>query len=377
MVLDLFGKSRSGGGLNALMNRGAYEKAIAQIKTELQKRRKDERLRLQLADLLAQAGRPKEAVEVLNQLSDDLAWDGFAAKAIAVLKKIEKLDPGRSDVDEKLSYLINQKSRPTNDPWAMKKPAAESEEGELEIGMGSSSSVSAPAAAAPAPAPAPPVAATPAPKPLAQPTPAPKPPAAKPAAAPAPAAASPDEELEFPDAAATGGEDVVQEEEFRSELLSLIEDVFVAPAPAAEGPSAPAGEGSPMVDTPLFRNMSQGELLAVIRKMRLLMFEPGEVIFFEGQVGESLYIITTGKVRAYVRDGSGAPKEVRQLGEGDFFGEISVLEGGKRTATVTTADSCELLEFDKASLDEIARTHPNVLKVMREFAQKRAARTDA
>jgi hypothetical protein len=359
MVLDLFGKSRGSGGLNALMNRGAYERAIAQIKTELQKRRKDERLRLQLADLLAQAGRPKEAVEVLNQLSDDLAWDGFAAKAIAVLKKIEKIDPGRSDVDEKLAYLINQKSRPANDPWAAKRPV-ESEESDLEIGM-APAPVSAPAAA-----PEPPVA--PAPKPA---EPKPAPPAAPVAAAPAP-----DEHLEFPDAAAPGG-DVVLEEEFRDEILSLIEDVFVTPAPAAEAPAAPAGEGSPMVDTPLFRSMSQGELLAVIRKMRLLMFEPGEVVFFEGQVGESLYIITTGKVRAYVRDGSGAPKEVRVLGEGDFFGEISVLEGGKRTATVTTADTCELLEFDKSSLDEIARTHPNIQKVMREFAQKRAARTDA
>lgn len=346
MVLDLFGKG--GGSVNALLQRRNYDKAILQLRVELEKRKKDERLRLQLADLLAQSGRKKEAIELLNQLSDDLAWDGFAAKAIAVLKKIEKLDPGRSEVEEKLAYLINQKTRPSNDPWAAAaKPPAETEEIGLDLGASRSAASTTPMAATPQPSETLDVEFENA---------APEPAAIEPAPAPEVVGAGVTDEL-------------VGQEEMRDELLSLIENVFVT-APAAP-PSAPAGDGSPMVDTPLFRSMSPAELVAVIRKMRLLMYEPGEIIVAEGQPGDSLFIITTGRVRAYVRDAKGAPKEVRQLGEGDFFGEISVLEGGTRTATVTSASDCELLEFDKSSLDEIAATHPRVKDVMREFAAKR------
>jgi CRP-like cAMP-binding protein len=112
-----------------------------------------------------------------------------------------------------------------------------------------------------------------------------------------------------------------------------------------------------------------------MRKMRLKYYEPGEIVVAEGEPGESLYIITTGRVRAYVRTGSGSMAEVRQLGEGEFFGEISVLAGGRRTATITAADTCELLEFDKASLDAIARTHPNVREVMQKSYEQRTGNT--
>jgi CRP-like cAMP-binding protein len=61
--------------------------------------------------------------------------------------------------------------------------------------------------------------------------------------------------------------------------------------------------------------------------------------------------------------------------EGDFFGEISLLTGGPRTATVTAATRCELLELDRATLDEIARAHPRVLDVLRRFSEERAAAT--
>ncbi len=152
MVLDIFGgKSRTPGPASLLQRRG-YEKAIAEIRAELQKRKKDERLRLQLADMLVLVGKPKEAVEVLNALADDLAWDGFAAKGIAVLKKIEKIDPGRSEVEEKLAYLINQKSRPAGDPWAAGGGAPASGTEEIGLDLGPARAVAAPE---PPPAPAP------------------------------------------------------------------------------------------------------------------------------------------------------------------------------------------------------------------------------
>jgi cAMP-dependent protein kinase regulator len=110
----------------------------------------------------------------------------------------------------------------------------------------------------------------------------------------------------------------------------------------------------------------------VIRGLNLLSFGPGAILVTEGEPGDSLFILTTGLCRAYVRNADGNNVEVRQLKEGDFFGEISVLSGRARTATITAATPCELLELDRASLDSILETHPNVRNVLEEFFMKRA-----
>jgi cAMP-dependent protein kinase regulator len=61
------------------------------------------------------------------------------------------------------------------------------------------------------------------------------------------------------------------------------------------------------------------------------------------------------------------------MDEGQFFGEISILTGGERTATVTARTRCELLELDKATLDDIAQRRPRVREVMTEFCRQRLA----
>jgi cAMP-dependent protein kinase regulator len=124
--------------------------------------------------------------------------------------------------------------------------------------------------------------------------------------------------------------------------------------------------------TPLFRGMSPQEIVAVIRGLRLHSFPAGHIVVTEGQPGDSLFVITTGQCRAFVKNPSGRNVEVRELSEGDFFGEISVLTGEPRSATLTTASRCELLELDRSSLDSILKTHPHVRKVLEEFQKQRA-----
>jgi CRP-like cAMP-binding protein len=64
---------------------------------------------------------------------------------------------------------------------------------------------------------------------------------------------------------------------------------------------------------------------------------------------------------------------VRSMREGDFFGEIAILSGKARTATVTAATVVELLEMDRATLDRITETHPRVRQVLEEFYVSRAS----
>jgi cAMP-dependent protein kinase regulator len=129
------------------------------------------------------------------------------------------------------------------------------------------------------------------------------------------------------------------------------------------------------VVSPLFRDFSVDEMVAVIQGLKLLAFERGQAILREGQPGGSLYTLTSGRVRAFKKDpATGKQNQLGDLVEGAFFGEMSILTGQPRMASVVALTRCELLELDRPTLDQITKTHPHVWDVLREFAEKRAAR---
>jgi CRP-like cAMP-binding protein len=109
----------------------------------------------------------------------------------------------------------------------------------------------------------------------------------------------------------------------------------------------------------------------VIAGLNLLIFQRGDVIIRQGQPGNSLYMLTSGKVRAFVKNPAGKNVPVADLSEGAFFGEGSILTGKPRSATVAALTACELLELDRPTLDDIASRHPHVMDVLREFAARR------
>lgn len=342
MVLDWFSRTRDAS-VDDLVARKSYGKAIELIKSELQKRRKDRRLRLQLVDVLVLAGKNKEAVEILNSLADDLALAGFAAQAIAVLKRVQSLLPGRPEVEEKLAYLIKQESRPAPDPWSMRQLAPPRPD-LPELGM----------------------------EEIEEPHPARF--DAEIGAEEAPAGEAPASEPE----SASEDEFDLSPEGVRNELQALITDVF-SPPPDGTAPESVSTEelapSAPPVQTPLFRGFSNDELVAVIRGLRLLTFAPGMIVVTEGQPGDSLFVLAAGMARAFVKTPGGRSVQVRELMEGDFFGEIAILTGNPRSATITAASRCELLELDRPALDSIAATHPHVREVLKEFHDQRAGST--
>jgi len=168
--------------------------------------------------------------------------------------------------------------------------------------------------------------------------------------------------------------DPMTDSHFADELFSVLENAFQeAPVAAlAAAPDEPQA-GAQIVVSPLFHDFSVEELVAVIGGLNLLTFERGHVIIREGEPGNSLYMLTSGTVKAFVkRDGKQVP--IGELDEGAFFGEVSILTGKPRTATVVAKGHCELLELDRATLDSITQTHPHVMDVLKQFAQERMAR---
>ena len=148
-----------------LIARKKYGKAIEVLRSQFREGFRDPRMRLQLADVLVLAGRPKEAMPILSALADEFAREGFAAKAIAVLKRLEKIAPGQPDVERRLAELIHKRLGSATTPSSGPATAPSDEIGIEDLGIGdafasaSSSAVAAgppPAAAGPQESAAPP-----------------------------------------------------------------------------------------------------------------------------------------------------------------------------------------------------------------------------
>jgi CRP/FNR family cyclic AMP-dependent transcriptional regulator len=99
-------------------------------------------------------------------------------------------------------------------------------------------------------------------------------------------------------------------------------------------------------------------------------YAPGAAICREGEEGEEMYIIQSGKVRVSKRFG-GKTHVISVLEKGDFFGEMAIVNRIQRTATVTAIDGVELLVFDREGLQNmIARNTKIALTIIDKLCRR-------
>ncbi len=91
-----------------------------------------------------------------------------------------------------------------------------------------------------------------------------------------------------------------------------------------------------------FKNLTPIELTHVAEHMTKRHYMPGEVVIREGEVGHELFLVSDGAVRVERSGG-----EVARLGPGEFFGELALMSGERRNATVTAADPLETYVLDE------------------------------
>ena len=158
------------------------------------------------------------------------------------------------------------------------------------------------------------------------------------------------------------------------DIDSLIDSIIDDIGSSAKG-AAPPREPPP-THIPLFSDLTTSEFIAVALLLVRRVAKAGEVIVREGDPGESMFIVSTGEVRAtLLRDGEELP--VATMRDGDFFGEMAVLSGEPRTATVTAVKSTELLELSREHLSEICARHPHVEAKIRLAYDERVSRSAA
>lgn len=137
--------------------------------------------------------------------------------------------------------------------------------------------------------------------------------------------------------------------------------------------AAPTGAATPaqLPAFPIFSDLTPEAFLALVRAMTLRRVAAGEVVISEGGADASFYVVASGRLAVSKRDDGGGEVVVARLGEGDFFGEMALLSGAPRTATVTAEEAAELLEFPAEALLGVARAHPQLAASLRRFYRRR------
>jgi putative peptide zinc metalloprotease protein len=107
---------------------------------------------------------------------------------------------------------------------------------------------------------------------------------------------------------------------------------------------ASRGERSALSSLPFFKGLNAQELDRTAARMRTVRFADGEVVFYAGDPGDRYYVIREGKALVTLPDG----RSVRTLGPGDGFGELALLFGRPRTATVTGVGDLVVAALERA-----------------------------
>jgi len=105
-------------------------------------------------------------------------------------------------------------------------------------------------------------------------------------------------------------------------------------------------------------------------------FSKGTVLFREGELGRDMFIIQKGKVQVRKRVGSGE-KVLAELGEGEFFGEMALLMGMDRSATVEVIEDSKILVVTPETFESLLRSNIDIaLKMLRKLAARLRASDD-
>ena len=120
----------------------------------------------------------------------------------------------------------------------------------------------------------------------------------------------------------------------------------------------------------VFRALDAGSIDRLARRLRQVVFGPGEVILRQGEPGDSLYVVRRGSVAVQIGV-RGASKDVAALGEGEFFGEMSLMTGALRTATVVAKTDVECHVVDKEAFQEIVREKPDLAGTISDILSRR------
>ena len=121
-------------------------------------------------------------------------------------------------------------------------------------------------------------------------------------------------------------------------------------------------------NVPFFTDIEAGELAKIVRVGVRKKYKKGSIILLEEETGAALFVIISGKVKIVRTDDDGREVILSILGENDFFGEMSILDGLSRSATVVAITKSELFMIHRRDFLKLMQDYPSVaISLLREL----------
>src|SRR6478609_4731315 len=114
------------------------------------------------------------------------------------------------------------------------------------------------------------------------------------------------------------------------------------------------------MDWPLLASLEKDERNRVLSAARRRQYARGEVLVREGDPSDSLHLVSSGRLAVRVSTSEGEHATINLLGPGDYFGELSLLEGSPqvRSATIAALEPAETLTLSAGEFRDLRRRHP-------------------
>lgn len=122
---------------------------------------------------------------------------------------------------------------------------------------------------------------------------------------------------------------------------------------------------------PFFQHVTDAQLEELIGLGQFIDYGPGKTLFQQGDAADCLYVILSGQVKVFGKDPTGQEIELSQLGTGDFFGELALVDGGTRSATVRSLGSSEFFTLNRQGFIRLLSSSPELLEeVLADISNK-------
>ncbi|RPI68205.1 MAG: cyclic nucleotide-binding domain-containing protein [Ignavibacteriales bacterium] len=129
---------------------------------------------------------------------------------------------------------------------------------------------------------------------------------------------------------------------------------------------------------PPFKYLKKRDLTQIYRIIHDRNYVAGEYIFMQGDPGIGLYIIREGEISIQRKTENGTIIHLAEFKKGDFFGELALVDGEKRSASAIAKTDAKISVIFKPDLDEFIETHPKIgIKVLNGIAEIIAVRLRA
>lgn len=122
---------------------------------------------------------------------------------------------------------------------------------------------------------------------------------------------------------------------------------------------------------PLFSELTPDEFSALVDKLLTHKLPKDSMVIRQGDPGNSMFVIIQGAVGVVRREKDGKEISLAELKEGDFFGEIALVSGQPRIASVITTEETELLELTRSDVAKVIGKYPRVKEIIQNFCKER------